>query len=199
MPWVTIDIANYFMECPSRKEFLKHYIAIMQKHDIRDAVHIAHSYGNCILSQILQDPIAQFHVSRCVCIDPVPMHNFRFFAHHFFYRWLCPLMDAPTSITMHRHSFWYDDSFVASMLPEDSLVIVGSKDPMIDADALERDVHGPEGKRLGLSFLLLPGFTHLTAFLSRKSHALVRGAISQVINAHAQDAQKILRSTQHLG
>jgi len=94
------------------------------------------------------------------------------------------------SITMHRHSFWYDDMLVASMLPEDSLVIVGSRDPMIDFDALRSDIEAEANKRLRLQFLLLPGLTHIEALINFKARALISAAISEVIAAQAKDPRR---------
>lgn len=191
LPWVSLDLRNFFQQIrPTREAFLDDYRGIMQKHNITAAVHVAHSYGNGVLSHILQDTFGKSVVSRCVFIDPVQLHSFRPTAHHFFYRWLCPVMDAPMSITMHRHSFWYDDMLVASMLPEDSLVIVGSRDPMIDFDALRRDIEAEANKRLRLQFLLLPGLTHIEALINFKARALISAAISEVIAAQAKDPRR---------
>merc|ERR1712232_1461257 len=82
MPWVGFSLWNFVWDSqPAPEDFLQDYCSIMEKHGIKSAVHVAHSYGNGVLSQILQDPLGRTMVSRCVCIDPVCMHNFRSGAH----------------------------------------------------------------------------------------------------------------------
>ncbi|CAE8665102.1 unnamed protein product, partial [Polarella glacialis] len=170
---------------------------ILQAAGHQKACFIAHSYGTCVLSWVVRH--RRDIVAKAVLLDPVgfllaqpdvaynflyrPARNpFTMFVAHFV-RW-----ELFSAHVLMRNFYWYHNVLWAEDLPEDTTVVLASKDDIIDAHAvrcyLEERQRGHGDAAAGtsdrnrrespcLKLLWLEGFFHAGILLSRSAQTQV--------------------------